>query len=260
MIRWRTTCVAFMFVLGACSSGPSSPASSTSAPSTAARLHQALLVSTRCADLIVLGARGSNQSVDKNHGVGREVLVSVERMAARLHTRSRATVRLEAVPYVATSGPAYDANVTDGTHRMADQIRSLARNCPESHFAVVGFSQGAQVVHDFAVNLSQDMSRRVVLIAMIADPRRNPTDSISNWSYASAVTSGIGKLGAGPAFGAALRGKAISFCVKGDEICNLPPGGYDGPLSDTHRHFYEKSDTARSTGQHLDEVLRRNRV
>lgn len=231
---------------------PSFPSKSRTPPPT--------LVTTGCADLVVLGLRGSNQSVDQNHGSGQEILRTVRAMSADLHRKSDTTVRLEGIPYRAESAASaaiYQANIDDGVTRTRTRIAQLAKRCPRSRIALVGFSQGAQAVHGLAIDLSASASRQVALVAMIADPRRNPDDAIGSWTYGKAAP-GPGKLGAGTPLPGSLKTKAITFCATGDEICNWPPGGYPGPLSKTHRHFYETPAHARETGHQLAEILRRN--
>lgn len=242
MIGRRASYALIALTLAGCSPGVT-PAESTP-PSTS----QPALVSTQCADLIVLGARGSDQSATKNRGVGTEVLASVTAMVKQLHQRSKSTVRVVGVPYPAASGPAYTANVFTGVDHARKLLASLAMKCPESRFGLVGFSQGAQIVHGTAIELSSAQVRRVVLVAMISDPRRNPEDKITHWSYGDS-TPGPGKLGAGTPIPKGLRSASISFCAQSDEICNWPPRGYSGPLSQTHRHFYETH--AAETGKQL---------
>ena len=231
-------------------------------PSRTTRTPPPVLVSTGCADLVVLGLRGSDQSLDKNHGSGQEILASVRAMSVDLHRKSDATIRLEGIPYRAenaASAAIYQANIDDGVTRTRSRVAQLAMRCPDSRVALVGFSQGAQAVHELAAGLPAAMSRRIALVAMIADPRRNPGDSIASWTYGKAA-SGPGKLGRGPTLRPSLGRSAISFCAAGDEICNWPPGGYSGPLSDTHRHFYETSAHARSTGHQMAGILLDNGV
>jgi len=217
-------------------------------------------VTTGCADLVVLGLRGSNQSANQNFGSGQEILRTVRAMSADLHRTSDTTVRLEGIPYRAESAASaaiYQANIEDGVTRTRARMAQLAERCPKSRVALVGFSQGAQAVHGLAIDLSASALRRVALVAMIADPRRNPDDAFASWTYGKAAP-GPGKLGAGTPLPDSLKAKAITFCATGDEICNWPPGGYAGPLSETHRHFYETSAHARETGHQLARILRKN--
>lgn len=221
-----------------------------------------LLVSDRCADLVVIGARGSTQALDRNLGVGAEVRRSVTLLAHRLHARRDLTIRLEAVRYDSAQMPdvaAYEANVRRGADMARERLEALSEACPDSRLALVGFSQGAQVVHTVATDVPADLARRIPLVAMIADPRRNPTDDIAHYSYGDEPVRGNGRLGTGSPIDPDLRGAAIALCVEGDEICN-DQGAPGGPPSATHKHFYEKPDNAAVTARQLDRVLRRNGV
>jgi cutinase len=217
-------------------------------------------VKTKCADLVVLGLRGSGQPSTGNAGVGEEVFKSIQNMATRLHTRSDTTVRVEAVDYRAARAAtfvAYKAGVENGKRLLGAQYAKLLQECRASTFAFVGFSQGAQAVHEFSYNLSADRSRNLVLVGMIADPRKNPNDSITAWSYADKATTGQGNLGAGPKFTSHTRRIAVTFCVAADEVCNGPGVAGANAAAVTHKTFYEEADTVRSTGYRLDAILRR---
>jgi cutinase len=221
-----------------------------------------LLTSTRCADLVVIGARGSTQSLDKNFGVGTEVRRTVTDLARRLHERTDLTIRLEAVRYDSSeqsSLDAYQGNVRKGADLARDRLDALASTCPDSRFALIGFSQGAQVMHTAAVDVRADLARRIPLLAMIADPRHNPTDRITQFSYATSPVRGNGRLGAGSPIDPDLRRAAIAVCVEGDEICN-DIGAPGGPPSDTHKHFYEDPENAAVTAAELERVLRRTGI
>lgn len=257
-IRHTAAALAILAV-ASCSPSPAadSPGSAADSP-TSPPAEQPALATTKCADLIVLGARGYTQSWTKNFGSGTEVRRSVTAMAHRLHDRSDSTVRLEGVPYPADSLSAYTDNVLTGVANMRKIFTKLAESCPDSRFGMVGFSQGAQIVHGFAVDLTPNQIERIALVAMISDPRKNPDDDFAHFSYADSPTPGPGKLGAGTPLPQGLRSAAISFCVKDDEICNWPSGGYPGPLSDTHRHYYEIPGHARQTGEQLAKILENN--
>jgi cutinase len=218
--------------------------------------------STGCAELVVIGARGSTQNPALNGGVGTEVRRTVEALAARLRERSDLAVRVSPIRYDAaqTSTLAqYQAHTADGSRMMRIRLRTLADRCPDSRFALIGFSQGAQVVHGAAASVSPALARRIALVAMIADPLTRPDDPITRWSYAAAPTTGNGRLGSGPPIDPDLRGAAISLCVAGDEICN-DRGAPGGPPSETHRRFYERPSGVRATAAQLDAVLQRNGV
>ncbi|MRJ76218.1 cutinase family protein [Aeromicrobium sp. SMF47] len=241
-------------LLGSCGTGPTA-GSGTSGDRT-------LLVDETCADLVVVGARGSTQDPDRNLGVGTEVRVTVEELAKLLHRRSDTTVRVDPIRYDSSQTAtlaAYQRQVAEGSQLMIRRLEKLERRCPDSRFALVGFSEGAQVVHATAADMPAAVAERVSLVAMMADPRQNPTDAITRYGYASEPVTGSGRLGSGSPIDPDLRRAAISLCVEGDEICN-DEGAPGGPPSATHRTFYEKSSTAKVTAKQLDRVLRRNGV
>jgi cutinase len=251
--RAAAVAVAALLALGGCFAQSNDSDRPTARP---------LLSSHTCADLVVVGARGSMQSADRNLGVGTEVRVTVEQLARRLHRRSGVTVHVEPVLYDSSPTPTaagFLRNTAAGGTLALDRLASLATECPSSRFALVGFSQGAHVVHTAAMAVPTSVRSRIALVAMIADPTDNPDDPITRWSYAAEPTRGHGRLGAGPPIPTALRRAAISFCVAGDAICNDrgAPGSGQSP---THKHFYERPATARVTAARLDRVLRANGV
>lgn len=245
--------VAALLALGGCLGRTDGPDRASTSP---------VLSDRTCADLVVIGARGSMQSADRNLGVGTEVRVTVEQLARTLRRRADVTVHVEPVLYDSSPTPTaagFLRNTAAGGTLALDRLTSLAARCPTSRFALVGFSQGAHVVHTAAMAVPSAVTSRVVLVAMIADPTANPDDPIAHWSYASEPTRGHGRLGPGPQIPAALRRTAIAFCVAGDAICNDrgAPGTGQSP---THKHFYERPATARVTAARLDRVLRANGV
>jgi cutinase len=250
--RARRTASLVLLLLAGCSAAPSGSSSPEAAGTTDAT----------CADLVVIGARGSTQDPTLNAGVGTEVRRTTEQLVARLQKRSDHTVGVQAIRYDAALTSTVDdylSHTAEGSRMMTQRLRSLARRCDDSRFALVGFSQGAQVVHGTASSMGQRLAGRVVLVAMIADPTANPADEITHWSYADEPTRGNGRLGSGPPIDADLRGVAISLCVDGDEICN-DRGAPGGPPSSTHKRFYELPSSTRETARQLDRVLRSHGV
>lgn len=210
-----------------------------------------------CEDLIVLGARGSTQHPELNSGVGTEVRLVTDRLTRLLSARSGQTVQLEAIDYDSAATAtldAYQAHTAAGSELMTSRLRTLARTCPDSRFALLGFSQGAHIVHVTSAQMSSALARRVALVAMIADPWRSPGDDIQHWSYAAKPATEPGRLGAGAPIDADLRAVAISLCVPNDEICN-DLGAPGGPPSAAHKHFYEKPSTVRTTAARLNRIL-----
>ncbi|MET0449850.1 MAG: cutinase family protein [Aeromicrobium sp.] len=248
----RVTCALLGLVAVAACAGP--------APGSPEQSHTSgELVSTRCADLVVLGVRGSGQAADRNRGVGKEVLRTVTDLAHRVGSRAGTSVRLEPVPYDASGAATtavYFEHVGAGARMAERQADDIVDRCPDSRLALVGFSQGANVVHELADDVPAALAARIDLIGMIADPRRNPGDTIPQWSYAADPVMQPGLLGAGAPIDADVSKVAISFCVKGDEVCGGEGGGVVGNrTSRTHRFFYEKPTNAAVTAAQLDRVL-----
>lgn len=215
------------------------------------------LTDDRCADLVVIGARGSTQDGSRNLGVGTEVRRTAESLADRLSERSGATTHVEPVAYDAAATSTLDEyldNVRSGAELLVERFDALARTCPDSRFALLGFSQGAQVVHTATGSLPRALIDRVAVVAMIADPTRDPADAIAHWTYGPRDAPHAGRLGAGAAIPADLRDRTITLCAPDDEICN-DQGRPGGPPSKTHREFYESGSTARRTAGQIADLL-----
>lgn len=234
-MRRRVAGLGLLLAMGACgtpASGPSSEA--TSAPmSTSA--------GPGCADLVVLGLRGQAQSATRAEGVGAEVLGTVEAVRDRLPPGT--SLRLVAVRHPARSTPtqaAYDADVATGVRMVQRLLARLAARCPDSRLALVGFSEGAQVVHLAA----SQTTRPLAFVVVMGDPLRDPAAAVRTLDFGTRLT-GRGSNGPGPAFPAALRPHVVEACVAGDNVCNVPSTGRVGGVSATHREFYERPASSR---------------
>ena len=259
-MTWRRCGAAILLVaVSACGTASST---SRSTPDPDASRRPPALSSSRCADLVVLGVRGSGQAADQNRGVGKEVLRTVTDLAGLVRARTGASLRLEAVRYDASgtaTSAAYFEHVDAGARLARRQAQAVLARCPRTTLAVVGFSQGANVVHHLADDLDAGIARRTALVAMIADPQRDPDDAIRHWSYAAERLADPGLLGPGRPVAADVRRAAISLCTEGDEVCASGGRGViGGRTSPTHRFFYERAATAAITATQLDRVLQAN--
>ncbi|RLV48291.1 cutinase family protein [Nocardioides mangrovicus] len=213
---------------------PTTTATSAS-PTTPARL-----VTTRCADLVVLGLRGQGQSARTHQGVGHEVQVAVRSLVRHLHDGR--TVRLQAVRFPAVSAATeaeYDADIAAGVALVRRARTTLAARCPGTSVALAGFSEGAQVAHRAA------QAHAYALVLLMGDPLRNPRLSVRTLAFGIRLT-GRGNAGYGAAF--ADPAHVVEACVAGDNVCNAPLTGRVGGVSATHRQFYERPATARVVG------------
>ncbi|GAA5054202.1 hypothetical protein GCM10023318_28910 [Nocardia callitridis] len=154
----------------------------------------------------------------------------------------------------ATAGGAvpYSESVQGGLTRLRTMAGDIAAKCPETRFAVVGYSQGAHVASMFAQEIGADRgvlpADKVAAVALFADPTRNPGAPLFPGSPgkqtpdAAPGTSGdelsaLAALPQEPAAGGgigpsrdtaanfgALTGRVASFCASGDLACDAPEG------------------------------------
>lgn len=219
----------------------------------------------RCADLVVLGVRASGQRfTSSSRGMGPEVHAAVRNAVGRL--RGDHAVRLAGLDYPATptsaGTAAYLASVRDGTARLGKRLVRLLASCRRTRVALVGFSQGAHVVHGTlaTVPLSAARARRVVAVGLIADPTYNRRST-----HAHQVRYGVtaprvdGLLGPGRSLPEPLARRTIDFCHPDDLVCSF--GGPDGQIwmarlaGRQHTAFYEQPATIGTHGAWLARVM-----
>jgi hypothetical protein len=214
------------------------------------------LTADRCADLIVLGVRGQAQSARAAAGVGAEVQNSMLALVEQL--RGGVRVRLEAIRYpasAATSAAAFDHDVEKGRLRLLARHATLGSACPHSRFALMGYSEGADVVHRAVATLSATQASNIAVVAVLGDPLRLPTDHVATVSYGSGHLNGRGSIHEGPRWSKAVSDRVITFCHADDNVCNAPPSGRRSDISTIHRTFYEKRSSARVTAERMAGVI-----
>ena len=220
---------------------------------------------TRCADLVVLGARASGQALTStNHQLGTEVYAMSVDAARRLDPG--VSVRLAGVPYPAVptsrGSEAYRASVREGASMLHSELVGLLRSCPRTRVALAGFSQGAHVVHRSLARhpLSRRHSRRVVAVALIADPTYDRrSGNAVQVRYGSTAPRHHGLVGPGPRLPRLLARRTIDFCNPADLVCSYP--GTDGEIwmapraGAAHREFYESPSTVARHGAWFAQVI-----
>lgn len=233
---------------GVAAAQPQDPAG----PSTKIRL-------TTCPALYALGIQGTGESSpDAAPTTDTGMLSTVFRpmMAKAPDTGlvDRAYVPYESGFGGATAGGAapYSESVAGGLARLRGMAGTVAEACPNSRFAVVGYSQGAHVASMFAQEIGQGRgvlpAEKVAAVALFGDPTRNPGAPLFPGAPGKATpdpapgTSGdrlvdITALPQTPATGGgigperdkaanfgALTGRVASFCAAGDLACDAPDG------------------------------------
>lgn len=124
--------------------------------------------------------------------------------------------------------PNYAASAADGVEKVRARIDEVSAVCPETAFALAGFSQGAHVAGDVLMDLSPEQAEKVIAAYLLADPRRGSKDgaTLITTNHGPIPEHHTGLLGSRPA-GTFDRyeGKVRSICSQGDPACDIPPDG-----------------------------------
>jgi hypothetical protein len=202
-----------------------------------------------CADVLVIGARGSGQpqsgsSQDGGTGLGPQVLGVAQRLTRQLPGR---TVTTQAVTYpaqgvelLATDPATYIASVELGAQAVQSTLRSRAATCPDERIVLAGFSQGAMAMHRAVQDLDRagDPQARQILgrtdgVVLIADGDRRRRDRVTDYgtagrsqgiSYALRPDSGA----RGVKMPAGMKRRIHSICVDLDVVCDYQPAVHSG--------------------------------
>ncbi|WP_308102805.1 MULTISPECIES: cutinase family protein [unclassified Nocardia] len=208
-----------------------------------------------CPALYALGVQGTGESSpDAAPTTDTGMLSTVFRP---LLANAGDIVAREYIPYEASFGGAtpggsapYAQSVAGGLDRLRDKAREITQRCSSTQLALVGYSQGANVVSMFAQDIGSGgggvPADRVAAVALFADPTRNPGASVfpgapdkqrpdpapgtSGGAVAAipvVTQSPVAGGGIGPQrdlaanFGP-LTGRVATFCVPADLACDAP--------------------------------------
>ncbi|WP_328393071.1 cutinase family protein [Nocardia sp. NBC_00416] len=141
----------------------------------------------------------------------------------------------------------YEDAVTTGVANTQQVMREIAQACPDTQFAIVGYSEGADVVRRVAMEIGHQEQQdggygivdpnKVTGVVILADsgrsagdgpfpgaqnPYGNPDGFDQSYQNGGTAVPGRGAVaGTGGDFGA-LNGKIASFCSDGDLTCAAP--------------------------------------
>lgn len=212
--------------------------SSVAAPAAEATVPRA---PSSCADVLVLGARGSGQpqngsASDGGTGLGPQVASVADRLQGDLAGR---TVAVQALRYPARQAEllvldpsSYFGGLERGVTNAKKALSRQAAKCPRQRFILTGYSQGAMVMHRVLQDLgrSSDASgrkalKRIDAAVLLADGDRSPGGRVTSMgtagpgrgiSYLSPADSRV-RAGALPV---RLTSRVLSVCEEGDVICD----------------------------------------
>ncbi|MGY1929529.1 cutinase family protein [Nocardia gipuzkoensis] len=232
-------------VLAACTSALCTPGFGSAQPSAAG---------PGCPVLWVLGVQGTGESSPgasetADTGMLGAILGPVVAAVPDLVQRSYIPYSAAFGGAVGTGGGAapYAASVGEGLAALTATAARVAADCPATALAVVGFSQGAQVVSEFAHAVGAGegpvSAERVAGIALYSDPDRAPGSpvipgrpgqltpdpapgtsgvAVSGVAITTAPASGGGIATAEGVEYGALTGRVADVCVDGDLSCAAP--------------------------------------
>ncbi|KAK7520528.1 cutinase precursor [Phyllosticta citriasiana] len=153
----------------------------------------------KCASLMVVFARGTTEVPPLGTIVGPPLQTALEAMMEK-----KKDVMVMGVDYPADVAGFLEGGDANGSTMMAAMTREMVKSCPKSKVAMVGYSQGGQLVHNAAAQLDTAVAAKVSAAVVFGDPDfPKPVPNIA-------------------------PEKQKIFCAKGDAICKgeaviLPP-------------------------------------
>jgi cutinase len=94
------------------------------------------------------------------------------------------------------------AGVRVGWQDVVSRLTQQDKACPQQKFALVGYSQGAVVMHYAAKSIPEALFPKIIALAMYGDPITGPPQGPV----------------AVPEFPAALKTKLLMNCAEGDRV------------------------------------------
>ena len=153
-----------------------------------------------CAELLIIGARGSGQpalSADTEgfEGFGRQVFMAIEDLEERVDALRVRRIALQYpardTTWIATNPKSFFAGIELGVSETRMLLETRARRCPDEMIALVGFSQGAMVMHRVVDDLffatdgaSARIFNRIATAILIADGDRSPKEQSARYGSA----------------------------------------------------------------------------
>ncbi|WP_405484076.1 cutinase family protein [Nocardia sp. NBC_00511] len=134
-------------------------------------------------------------------------------------------VRTDYVSYAATAlpweGEVYGRSKREAVNTARDMISKMASRCGATHYALLGYSQGADAAGDLAAEIGTGLGvvspDKVVAVGLLSDPRRSATDALVGPAVPGAGAGGARVGGFGW-----LSPKVRTFCAAGDLYCSVP--------------------------------------
>ncbi|KAJ6542913.1 cutinase-domain-containing protein [Mycena capillaripes] len=124
-----------------------------------------------CTDVIIIFARGTNEVPSIGSRVGPQLNAALKLLLGSANK----TLTFSGVDYPADLGGFFEGGSPEGSFAMARQITNAANLCPDAALGSVGYSQGAQLVHNSARLLTPDITAHIKVAVTFGDPDRGQT-------------------------------------------------------------------------------------
>ncbi|KAL9943726.1 hypothetical protein D7B24_000190 [Verticillium nonalfalfae] len=170
-----------------------------------------LIDGTPCRRVTLIYARGTTQ--DGN--VGDAAAVGPVFFNALAQQVGAANLAVQGVDYAANVFGFLAGGDAAGSRTMADLTARAASQCPNTRIVLSGYSQGAQLVHNAAEQISAAVTARVTAVLTFGDPDRDE------------------------AFGSIPAARTRVICRSGDNICD---GGII--VTSAHRQYQQDAPAA----------------
>jgi hypothetical protein len=161
-----------------------------------------------CANLLLIGVRGSGESSTLDHGLGATLADLYHRLTSNHPTLGTAVYGL---PYAARTTSA--DTVAEASRRLATIVGQRHQQCPNERLILAGFSLGAEILGDALQNPGKPS---IVAAAVLADPRFNPADTATAGGTFEPRYHGDRPR---PPYASQLTSRIRSYCRNHDAIC-----------------------------------------
>lgn len=195
-------------------------------------VHHGVSSLQSCADVAIIGIRGSGQTPTQNEGFGPEVAAVRDSLKQSLGAdRSVRQVQIdyESMPVYAgvflnvdgalNVSNMYLDSIGTGTAALEPVIDDSIARCPNERLVIIGYSQGALVAH-MVTSLYGSRADKFAGVVLIADPGRNSEQLY----HLGTATPGLGLTGWTGELGApsleALAPSVTTICDTNDIVCD----------------------------------------
>ncbi|KAL7272338.1 hypothetical protein RUND412_004858 [Rhizina undulata] len=149
------------------------------------------LIDGVCKDVLVIFARGTTELGNVGLIVGPPFFTALDNLGLE--------VAVQGVDYPADFAGYFEGGSPEGASTMAALVTNASTTCPDSKIILSGYSQGAQVTHLAADQISTSLYSLIKGIVLFGDPDD------------------------GKAFPGTLNDTVKTFCHEGDLICDGLP-------------------------------------